>query len=88
MTEILEGPTPALVGEAGPEAIIPLDKLQTFISPIVNNPVTQMIQQATSGMFQGGPKEITVYLTLDGKVIDKKIVDVMNQKAVDSLRGF
>lgn len=39
---IVTGPTPALVGEAGPEAIIPLDKLQQGITIQFNGPVYGM----------------------------------------------
>lgn len=96
---IVKGPTPALVGEAGPEAIIPLDQLASVAMSIIAAPmagpakmVESVISSVTNTTNENNTNkevsQIVVNLTLDGKVIDKKIIDVVNKKALDSLVGL
>ena len=93
---IVSGPTPALVGEAGPEAIIPLDQLATVAMSVIAAPMaapakaiqTMINNTTTTTKEQTGPQQMVVNLTLDGKIIDKKVIDIVNKKALDSLVGL
>jgi hypothetical protein len=92
---VVTGPTPALVGEAGPEAIIPLDQLATVAMSVIAAPmaapakaIQTMINNTTTNKQQTGPQQMVVNLTLDGKIIDKKVIDIVNKKALDSLVGL
>ena len=94
---IVSGPTPALVGEAGPEAIIPLEQLATVAMSVIAAPMAAPVKAiqtlinnntTTTTKEQTGPQQMVVNLTLDGKIIDKKVIDIVNKKALDSLVGL
>ena len=57
-------------GEAGREAVLPLDRNTGWMDSLAE----KVAQRVTSGG-AGGTQSVTVYVTLDGKVVGKSVVN-------------
>lgn len=79
------GPTTALIGEAGPEAVIPLDKDMGLFDPVVEviEITNALLLELLAAFRQNGDRPII----LDGKVITKAVVDQLRSNYRMTGRG-
>ena len=78
---IVDAPTVALIGEAGREAVMPLEN-NTGWMDILADRIAGRMAEVTAGADTGGTVTIPIYL--DGVLTDEYIVDAQERIAVRS----
>ncbi len=77
---IVDGATPAIIGEAGAEAVVPLENNTEWIDKLADKFVSKM--PGGSSASGGGSYRIVIQNVLDGTIIGEKTVDYINDRTM------
>ena len=74
---VFSGPTLTMLGEAGKEAVVPLERNTGWMDQLAQ----RIVRQSGGATPGGGGQSVTVYCVLDGKVIAQNTIQYINGKA-------